>query len=379
MVGIVLCALAIFIAIGVLTTISGISPRMPKMKNLSLRNREVSDQGEIVEAGEFQITLSFAEDLLEIGTGAQIVVSGPQDGQLQNNGCSQISGTQAFTKVALDEPGEYLVGWRVVSGDGHPISGSYSFTLINTSGFIANPALASRKDLRDAVVVAKAAQSGWANATAFNRGQILYRVAEIMQGRSDQFIDEICALEGVTTKVAKIQVEEAIDTWVWYSGWCDKLSSVSGSLNQVSGPFYNFTTPEALGVVAIFAENKPSLLGVVRTLAPVIASGNSAVLIASESYPLPAITLSEVLATSDVPAGVVNILTGKITELAPWVGSHMEIDGVDVAGLSKKQEEELKLVGADNLKRIFRFSPTNHPERILSFMEQKTVWHPVGL
>jgi acyl-CoA reductase-like NAD-dependent aldehyde dehydrogenase len=245
--------------------------------------------------------------------------------------------------------------------------------------FIANPALASRKDLRDAVVVAKAAQSGWANATAFNRGQILYRVAEIMQGRSDQFIDEICALEGVTTKVAKTQVEEAIDTWVWYSGWCDKLSSVTGSLNQVSGPFYNFTTPEALGVVAIFAENKPSLLGVVRTLAPVIASGNSAVLIASESYPLPAITLSEVLATSDVPGGVVNILTGKIAELAPWVGSHMEIDGVDVAGLSKKQEEELKLVGADNLKRIFRFSPTNHPERILSFMEQKTVWHPIGL
>jgi acyl-CoA reductase-like NAD-dependent aldehyde dehydrogenase len=245
--------------------------------------------------------------------------------------------------------------------------------------FIANPALASRKDLRDAVVAAKAAHSGWANATAFNRGQILYRVAEIMQGRSDQFIDEICALEGVTTKVAKIQVEEAIDTWVWYSGWCDKLSSVTGSLNQVSGPFYNFTTPEALGVVAIFAENKPSLLGVVRTLAPVIASGNSAVLIASESYPLPAITLSEVLATSDVPAGVVNILTGKITELAPWVGSHMEIDGVDVAGLSKKQEEGLKLVGADNLKRIFRFSPTNHPERILSFMEQKTVWHPIGL
>jgi len=245
--------------------------------------------------------------------------------------------------------------------------------------FIANPALASRKDLRDAVVAAKAAHSGWANATAFNRGQILYRVAEIMQGRSDQFIDEICALEGVTTKVAKVQVEETIDTWVWYSGWCDKLSSVSGSLNQVSGPFYNFTTPEALGVVAIFAENKPSLLGVVRTLAPVIASGNSAVLIASEIYPLPAITLSEVLATSDVPAGVVNILTGKITELAPWIGSHMEIDGVDVAGLSKKQEEELKLVGADNLKRIFRFSPTNHPERILSFMEQKTVWHPIGL
>lgn len=245
--------------------------------------------------------------------------------------------------------------------------------------FIANPSLASRKDLRDAVVAAKAAQPGWANATAFNRGQILYRIAEIMEGRSEQFVDEICALEGVTNKVAKSQVEAAIDTWVWYSGWCDKLSSVTGSLNQVSGPFYNFTTPEPLGVVAIFAENKPSLLGVVRTLAPVLAGGNSAVLIASENYPLPAITLSEALATSDVPGGVVNILTGKNAELAPWVGSHMEIDGVDVAGLSKKQEEELKLVGADNLKRIFRFNPENHPERILSFMEQKTVWHPIGI
>ena len=245
--------------------------------------------------------------------------------------------------------------------------------------FIANPSLASRKDLRDAVVAAKAAQPGWANATAFNRGQILYRIAEIMEGRSEQFVDEICALEGVTNKVAKSQVEAAIDTWVWYSGWCDKLSSVTGSLNQVSGPFYNFTTPEPLGVVAIFAENKPSLLGVVRTLAPVLAGGNSAVLIASENYPLPAITLSEALATSDVPGGVVNILTGKSAELAPWVGSHMEIDGVDVAGLSKKQEEELKLVGADNLKRIFRFNPDNHPERITSFMEQKTVWHPIGI
>ena len=245
--------------------------------------------------------------------------------------------------------------------------------------FIANPSLASRKDLRDAVVAAKAAQPGWANATAFNRGQILYRIAEIMEGRSEQFVDEICALEGVTNKVAKSQVEAAIDTWVWYSGWCDKLSSVTGSLNQVSGPFYNFTTPEPLGVVAIFAENKPSLLGVVRTLAPVLAGGNSAVLIASENYPLPAITLSEALATSDVPGGVVNILTGKSTELAPWVGSHMEIDGVDVAGLSKKQEEELKLVGADNLKRIFRFNLDNHPERITSFMEQKTVWHPIGI
>jgi acyl-CoA reductase-like NAD-dependent aldehyde dehydrogenase len=245
--------------------------------------------------------------------------------------------------------------------------------------FLANPALASRKDLRDAVVAAKSAQSGWANATAFNRGQILYRIAEIMQGRSEQFVDEICVLEGVTTKAAKLQVVEAIDTWVWYSGWCDKLSSVSGSQNQVSGPFYNFTTPEALGVIALFAEGKPSLLGAVRTLAPVLAGGNSAILIASESYPLPAITLGEVIATSDVPSGVVNILTGKASELLPWIGSHMEIDGVDVAGLNKKQEDEIKLVGADNLKRISRFTPGNHPERILSFMEHKTIWHPIGI
>ncbi len=245
--------------------------------------------------------------------------------------------------------------------------------------FIANPAQASRKDLRDAVVAAKSAVSGWANATAFNRGQILYRIAEIMQGRSEQFADEICLLEGVSNKVAKLQVDEAIDTWVWYSGWCDKLFSISGSQNQVSGPFYNFTTPEALGVVAVFAESKPSLLGVVRTLAPVIAAGNSAVVIASESYPLSAITLGEVLATSDLPAGVVNVLTGKVSELAPWVGSHMEIDGVDVAGLSKKQEDEIKLVGADNLKRIHRFATANNPERILSFMEHKTIWHPIGI
>lgn len=245
--------------------------------------------------------------------------------------------------------------------------------------FLANPAMASRKDLRESVVAAKNSYLGWSSATAFNRGQILYRIAEIMQGRSEQFVSEITALEGLSSKAATTQVEEAIDTWVWYSGWCDKLSSVTGSLNQVSGPFYNFTTPESLGVIAVFAENKPSLLGAVRTLAPIIAGGNTAILIASENFPLPAITLGEVLSTSDLPAGVVNILTGKISELSPWVGSHMEIDGIDAAGLSKKQEEELKLLGAENLKRIHRFTPNNHPERILSFMEQKTVWHPIGI
>jgi len=245
--------------------------------------------------------------------------------------------------------------------------------------FIANPALASRKDLRDAVVAAKSAQPGWANATAFNRGQILYRMAEMLEGRSEQFINEIISLEGVTKKAAQLQVSQAIDCLVWYSGWCDKLASISGSQNQVSGPFYNFTTPEALGVVAVFAEAKPSLLSSVRALAPVLAGGNSAILIASENFPLPAISLGEVIATSDLPGGVVNILTGKASELIPWVGSHMEIDGIDLTGVSKKQEEELRLAGVDNLKRIFRFSNTDHPERILSFMEQKTIWHPIGI
>ena len=245
--------------------------------------------------------------------------------------------------------------------------------------FIANPALASRKDLRDAVVAAKSAQPGWANATAFNRGQILYRMAEMLEGRNEQFINEIISLEGVTKKAAQLQVSQAIDCLVWYSGWCDKLASISGSQNQVSGPFYNFTTPEPLGVVAVIAEAKPSLLATVRALAPVLAGGNSAILIASENFPLPAISLGEVIATSDLPGGVVNILTGKASELIPWVGSHMEIDGIDLTGVSKKQEEELRLAGVDNLKRIFRFSNTDHPERILSFMEQKTIWHPIGI
>ncbi len=245
--------------------------------------------------------------------------------------------------------------------------------------FIANPALASRKDLRDAVVAAKSAQPGWANATAFNRGQILYRMAEMLEGRNEQFIDEIISLEGATKKAAQLQVSQAIDSLVWYSGWCDKLASISGSQNQVSGPFYNFTTPEPLGVVAVIAEAKPSLLATVRALAPVLAGGNSAILIASENFPLPAISLGEVIATSDLPGGVVNILTGKASELIPWVGSHMEIDGIDLTGVSKKQEEELRLAGVDNLKRIFRFSNTDHPERILSFMEQKTIWHPIGI
>ncbi len=246
-------------------------------------------------------------------------------------------------------------------------------------GFVANAALASRKDLRDAVVAARAAHGGWSSATAFNRGQILYRIAEMMEGRTSQFIDEIVALEGLTPTAARKQVEEAIDLWVWYSGWCDKIGAIYGSTNAVSGSFYNFTTPEPLGVVATFAPAKPSLLGAVQVLAPVLAAGNSSILIASEKSPLSAITLSEVIGTSDVPKGVVNILTGSSAELAPWIGSHMDIDGVDASGLTAAQEKDVRIAGADNLKRIFRFKDAQSPQRVLSFMENKTVWHPIGV
>lgn len=245
--------------------------------------------------------------------------------------------------------------------------------------FIANPALASRKDLRDSVTAAKLALPGWSAATAFNRGQILYRIAEIMEGRSEQFAAEILALEGGTSKNAKAQVAQAIDVWVWYAGWCDKISTIAGATNPIAGPYYNFTIPEELGVVGIIAEQKDSLLGLVAAIAPVIAAGNSAVVIASEKRPLPAITLSEALATSDLPAGVLNILTGKVSELAPWMASHMEIDGLDISGVDSKIEAELRVAGAENLKRIHRFNKSPSPQRMLAFMESKTVWHPIGV
>jgi acyl-CoA reductase-like NAD-dependent aldehyde dehydrogenase len=245
--------------------------------------------------------------------------------------------------------------------------------------FIANPALASRKDLRDSVTAAKLALPSWSAATAFNRGQILYRIAEIMEGRSEQFAAEILALEGGTSKDAKAQVAQAIDLWVWYAGWCDKISTIAGATNPIAGPYYNFTIPEELGVVGIIVEQKESLLGLVAAIAPVIAAGNSAVVIASETRPLPAITLSEALATSDLPAGVLNILTGKVSELAPWMASHMEIDGLDISGVDSKIEAELRVAGAENLKRIHRFNKSPSPQRMLAFMESKTVWHPIGV
>jgi acyl-CoA reductase-like NAD-dependent aldehyde dehydrogenase len=269
--------------------------------------------------------------------------------------------------------------YKLFIGGAFPRSESgRSYEIKNKRGqFIANPAQASRKDLRDAVLAAKNAHPGWSGATAFNRGQILYRIAEMLEGRTSQFVDEIVATTGVTSSVAKQEVSTAIDLWVWYAGWCDKITSVSGNNNPIAGPYYNFTIPESLGVIGIVAEEKDSLIGLVRSLAPIIAGGNTSVLIASQSRPLAAITLAEVLATSDLPAGVVNILTGIKTELAPWLASHMEIDGLDLSGIDSIAE--LRVSGAENLKRIHTFEKDVSPERILAFMEYKTIWHPVGI
>jgi acyl-CoA reductase-like NAD-dependent aldehyde dehydrogenase len=245
--------------------------------------------------------------------------------------------------------------------------------------FLANPAQASRKDLRDAIVAARGAFNGWAHATGYNRGQILYRIAEMMEGRREQFVAEIIAIEGATKASAERQVSQAIDLWVWYAGWSDKLSSTSGSTNQISGPYYNFTSPEPLGIVAAIAPEKSSLLGLIHSVAPILVAGNTAVVIASESRPLPAITLAEVIATCDVPGGVLNILTGIKGELVPWLASHMEVDGLEISGLDKKEELSVREAGSENLKRIHRFSDSRDLQRILAFMEAKTVWHPIGI
>ena len=271
--------------------------------------------------------------------------------------------------------------YKLYIGGAFPRSESgRSYELKDKKGnFIANPALASRKDLRDAVVAAKAAFSGWSHATAYNRGQILYRMAEMLEGRTEQFVAEIKALEGVSDSVARKQVQDSIDLWVWYAGWSDKISTTSGGTNPIAGPYYNFTIPEPLGVVGVIADEKESLLGITRGLAPVITSGNAAVLIASERLPLSAISLAEVMATSDLPAGVVNILTGSKSELIPWLASHMEVDGIDISGAEKKLDGEIKRAGTENLKRIYRFEKDASLKRILSFMEYKTVWHPIGI
>jgi acyl-CoA reductase-like NAD-dependent aldehyde dehydrogenase len=243
--------------------------------------------------------------------------------------------------------------------------------------FIANPALASRKDLRDAVTAARAAQSGWSKATAYNRGQILYRIAEMLEGRAEQFESEIALTSQITALKAKAQVFAAIDCWVWYAGWSDKLQAVSGATNPVSGPFFNFSISEPQGVVAI--ASSPDFLDFIDAIAAAVVSGNTAVVLVPGSIAVPAMSFAEVLATSDLPAGVINILTGSLDELAPWAASHMDIDGFDITGIAKKKQGALKEAGAENLKRIHSFNSGQTPTRILAFMESKTVWHTIGV
>ena len=265
---------------------------------------------------------------------------------------------------------------RSESGRSYPATGPDGTVL-------AHMALASRKDARDAVVAARKAAAGWAGATAYNRGQVLYRVAELLQGRAAQFTAECVANEGVSPAEAEWAVGEAIDRWVWYAGWPDKVAQVTGAANPVAGPYFNFSVPEPTGVVAVVAPAAPSLLGLVSVVAPVIATGNTAVVVASGSAPLPAVTLAEVLATSDVPPGVVNILTGRPAELAPVLAAHMDVNAIDLSGVAAADRAGLERLAAGNVKRVFAaeedWAAAPEPARMLAFLEIKTVWHPIGV
>ncbi len=252
--------------------------------------------------------------------------------------------------------------------------------------FLANAAEASRKDARDAVVAARAAFPAWSGATAYNRGQVLYRVAEVMEGRHEQFCAEVAAGEGLSTAKARAAVDAAIDRWVWYAGWTDKLAAVLGGANPVAGPFFDFSTPEPTGVVAVLAPQQSSLLGLVSVLAPVLATGSTAVVVTSRDRPLPAVTLAEVLATSDVPRGVANLLTGDAGELGIWLAEHADVDAIDLTGAPAHRAMEFEREAAGTIKRVVR-PPETEPDwtadpglgRMTPFLETKTVWHPIGL
>jgi acyl-CoA reductase-like NAD-dependent aldehyde dehydrogenase len=263
---------------------------------------------------------------------------------------------------------------------------SYPVTAADGS-LLAHAALASRKDARDAVTAARAAFGRWSGATAYNRGQVLYRVAEMLEGRLEQFTGQCVQDEDIERSVAGRVVAAAVDRWVWYAGWPDKVAQVTGAANPVAGPYFNFSVPEPTGVVAVLAPARSGLLGLVSVLAPVIATGNTAVVVASERRPLPAVTLAEVLATSDVPAGVVNVLTGRTAELAPVLAGHMDVNAIDLTGAEPAARAELERLAAENVKRVFATDEDADQDwaappgirRMLAFLETKTVWHPVGI
>ena len=254
--------------------------------------------------------------------------------------------------------------------------------------FIANAAYASRKDARDAVAAARKAFGGWSSRTAYNRGQVLYRVAEVLEGRRGQFVEEVGFSEGLGKRQAEAAVDESIDRLVWYAGWADKIAQVVGGANPVSGPYFNFSMPDPSGVIAVLAPQGSSLLGLVSVVAPVIVTGNTCVVTSSYARPVPAITLSEVLATSDVPGGVVNMLTGRLADTVPTLASHMDVNGIDLTGAAGDLDHarELEVAATENLKRVLR-APAAEPdwsvqpgiERMTAFLETKTVWHPIGI
>jgi acyl-CoA reductase-like NAD-dependent aldehyde dehydrogenase len=249
--------------------------------------------------------------------------------------------------------------------------------------WLANVPLSSRKDARDAVVAARKAFGGWSGATAYNRGQVLYRIAEMLEGRKDQFVREVAQSEGLSKSKAADVVDAAIDHWVWYAGWTDKIAQIAGGANPVAGPFFNLSTPEPTGVVTVVAPQESSFLGLVSVVAPVVATGNTAVVIASEKAPLPALSLGEVLATSDLPGGVVNILSGRTAEIAAPLAAHQDVNGIDLTGADEVLAKELEVAAADNLKRVLRpqavdFSADPGTHRLTAFLETKTVWHPTG-
>jgi len=266
---------------------------------------------------------------------------------------------------------------RSESGRSYPVSDA-------RGRLLAHAAQASRKDLRDAVTAARKGFAGWSEATPYNRGQILYRVAEMLEGRREQFVAEVSAAEGLTASKAAAQVDAAIDRWVWYAGWTDKWAQIVGGTNPVAGPYFNFSLPEPSGVVGIIAPQDSSLLGFVSAVAPAIATGNTVVVIASSDRPLPAVSLSEVLATSDLPGGVVNVLTGYVDELAPWLASHRDVNCLDLTGVAEPARPALAEAAADNVKRVYAPGPIDlsadpGTSRLAAFVETKTVWHPIGV
>lgn len=255
-----------------------------------------------------------------------------------------------------------------------------SYPALDSHGeVVARVARGSRKDLRDAVRHARTAQGGWAARTGYNRGQILYRVAEMIEDRFETFASQVQVMDPDRRR-ARREVERSIDTLVWYAGWADKFAQIYGNLNPVAGPYFNISAPEPTGVVGIVAPSEPALLGLVSRLAPVLVPGNTAVVVGSEERPLPAATLAEVLETSDVPAGVVNILTGYTDELVPWLADHMDVNAIDAAGAGPEQRRRIQEGAVHNVKRVVDGDPTRlSPYVIAGFTETKTVWHPKGL